>query len=170
MDLPERRPAAEEQVVHVCHPHWRRLVLPVAALVGVVLAAGVGMYAVPGDYRYAGIARLTIAVVALVAVVLWSLVPYLRWRSTVYTLTTQRFRVGTGILHRAQDDVPLAQVVGIGSAQNLLERLLGCGTLIVESAGERGELRLRDVPRLHQVRAELFRLVGEAADDRHDDG
>jgi hypothetical protein len=41
----------------------------------------------------------------------------------------------------------------------LLDRLLGCGTLIVESAGEHAEIVLPQLPHVERVSATLFQLV-----------
>jgi hypothetical protein len=49
---------------------------------------------------------------------------------------------------------------------NLLERLLGCGTLVVESAGERGQLVLRDVPRVEEVQRDVYRLAEQDEERR----
>lgn len=169
MGLAEHLLAEDERVVLWFHPHWKRLVLPFCALIAVAAASGAGMYLVPGDYRYAGIARITIAVVSVVALTLWSFLPYLYWKTTTYTLTNRRLSIGTGIFDRSQDDIPMSKINSVSSDQGLLERLLGCGTLIVESAAARGELRLRDIPKINKVRTELFRLVEEASDGRPDD-
>jgi len=37
--------------------------------------------------------------------------------------------------------------------------MLGCGTLVIESAGERGQVVLRDVPRVEQVQRTVYDLV-----------
>ena len=41
----------------------------------------------------------------------------------------------------------------------MLDRLLGSGTLVVESAGEHGQLVLTEIPRVVDVQAQLFQLV-----------
>ena len=43
--------------------------------------------------------------------------------------------------------------------KGLLDRLLGAGRLVVESAGEHGQIVLRDIPHVADVQATLFRLV-----------
>ena len=43
--------------------------------------------------------------------------------------------------------------------------MLGCGTLVVESAGERGQLVLRDVPHVEEVQRDVYRLA-EADEER----
>jgi membrane protein YdbS with pleckstrin-like domain len=40
-----------------------------------------------------------------------------------------------------------------------LDRLLGAGRLVVESAGEHGQIRLRDIPHVEYVQTTLFKLV-----------
>jgi hypothetical protein len=53
----------------------------------------------------------------------------------------------------------------VSSDQRFIERLLGCGTLRVESASEKGEIDYRDIPKIQLVRLELFRLVEDAGRD-----
>ena len=45
-----------------------------------------------------------------------------------------------------------------------MERLLGCGTLTVESAAEQGQIVLRDIPQIQDVRTDLFRALDDATD------
>jgi hypothetical protein len=55
--------------------------------------------------------------------------------------------------------VPLARVNDVSFQHTLGERLFGSGTLTVESAGERGQVVLADVPRVESVQRRLYRLV-----------
>ena len=48
---------------------------------------------------------------------------------------------------------------------SIVERLFGSGTLTVESAGERGQIALEDVPHVESVQREIYRLV-EIDDER----
>ncbi len=157
-----------EQVVHSFHPHWKRLIVPFLALVLVVGVSSATIFFIPGDYEYAGYARIAVAVVSVVALVLLSFIPYLRWKTTSYTLTTHRFNISTGILNKSDDDIPLAKVNSVSSDQTLMERILGCGTLKVESASDRGEIDYRDIPKIQLIRQELFRLVEDASDGNID--
>lgn len=150
--------------MHSFHPHWKRLILPFFALLLVIAASSSAFFLIPVDYEYAGIAWIAVAVVSVVALALWSFIPYLRWKTTSYTLTTHRFNISTGILSKSDDDIPLAKVNSVSSDQSFIERLLGCGTLVVESASDKGEINLKDIPKIQSVRSELFRLVEDAAD------
>ncbi|GGK65643.1 membrane protein [Sphaerisporangium melleum] len=168
MGLPEHLLTTGERVVASFHPHWKRLVLPFFALLIVVAASSAAFFFIPSGYEYAGVAWLAVAVVSVVALTLWSFIPYLRWKTTSYTLTTHRFNISTGILSKSEDDIPLAKVNSVSSDQSIVERLLGCGTLVVESASDRGEIVLKDIPKIQSVRAELFRLVEDASDGEVD--
>jgi uncharacterized membrane protein YdbT with pleckstrin-like domain len=103
--------------------------------------------------------RLAIAVVAILFVMLWLIVPVLRWQTTRYELTTRRLRTRFGILTRHGRDIPLTRISDVSFEKGILDRLLGAGRLVVESAGEHGQIVLRDIPQVEHVQATLFRLV-----------
>ena len=48
----------------------------------------------------------------------------------------------------------------------LLDRILGCGTLLIESGGERGQLVINEIPHVETVQRQLSDLV-ESANDPH---
>lgn len=168
MTIPDHHLTQGERRVRSFHPHWKRLVGPFVALILIAAASGAAIYFIPGDFDYAGYARIAVAVIALVLLTIWSFVPYLRWKNTAYVLTTHRFTISTGVLNKSTDEIPMAKVNTVSSDQTFFERLLGCGTLTVESAGERGEIVLRDIPRIQEVRMELFRLLEDASDGQID--
>ena len=66
---------------------------------------------------------------------LWLLVRYLRWISTVYAVTTTRVIVQSGILGKNFDEIPIPQVRGVDVHQSVGQRMLGYGTVRVSSEG-----------------------------------
>lgn len=148
----------EERVVLRVHPHWITLLKP--SLVFIVtcgLASFVAAKVPSGSFQAAG--RWAILVVAFAVLLIWVIVPYLRWLSTSYVLTTQRLVIRSGVIARQGRDVPLNRINDVSFSETLLERLLRSGTLVVESAGERGQITLAQVPRVEQVQRELYRMV-----------
>ena len=89
----------------------------------------------------------------------WFVVPLLRWSTTSYELTTRRLRLRRGILSREGRDFPLIRISDVSFSHGLLDRILGCGRLVVESAGEHGQLVLTEIPRVADVQSTLFQLV-----------
>jgi uncharacterized membrane protein YdbT with pleckstrin-like domain len=154
----DRSLAVGEQSVEVLHPHWKTLVGPVLGAFVIVAALLVGEVAIPGG-KDAAVERLAAAVLAVVLLMWWLIYPLLRWRTTRYELTTRRMRLRTGVVARNGSDIPLSRITDVSFRKSLLDRLLGCGTLVVESAGEHAEIVLRQVPRVERVSATLFQLV-----------
>ncbi|HVT71444.1 MAG TPA: PH domain-containing protein [Trebonia sp.] len=152
--------AVGEQPVAILHPHWKVLVRPVFLTLLVVAGLVAGEVLIPAGSA-ARAERLVLAGVAVVLLLWWLAYPLLRWRTTVYELTTKRMRLRDGILTRRGRDIPLSRITDVSFRKGLLDRILGCGTLVVESAGEHGELALTEIPDVERVSSLLFQLVEE---------
>jgi uncharacterized membrane protein YdbT with pleckstrin-like domain len=66
---------------------------------------------------------------------LWLLIRYFRWITTVYAVTTRRVIIQRGILGKDFDEIPVAQVRGVDVHQSFGQRILGYGTVRVSSEG-----------------------------------
>jgi uncharacterized membrane protein YdbT with pleckstrin-like domain len=55
--------------------------------------------------------------------------------------------------------VPLSRINDVSFSTTLLERLLRCGTVTIESAGEHGQVVLPEVGDVEHVQREVYRLV-----------
>ena len=148
----------DEQSVMLLRPHWKTVAWPLFLLV-LTIAAAVALLVVIPSGSVAGWERLTVGVVALLVLLAWVLVPLLRWRTTTYQLTTRRFSLREGIIARRGRDIPLTRINDVSFEHGPIDRLLGSGTLVVESAGEHGQLRLTEIPRVEIVQATLYQLV-----------
>jgi uncharacterized membrane protein YdbT with pleckstrin-like domain len=149
--------AGDEQPVLLLHPHWKTLIRPVLVAVLVVVIALVAV-ALPSGSDAAAI-RGAVGVVAVLFLMVWLIVPVLRWRTTTYELTTKRLRTRFGVVTRHGRDIPLTRISDVSFQTGVLDRLLGSGRLVVESAGEHGQIVLRDIPHVEEVQATLFSLV-----------
>ena len=147
-----------EHLVLRLHQHWKTVLTPLVILAATVVALLVLLLLVSA-VRDAAAARLALGAVALVIVILFVAVPLLRWRTTSYELTNRRLRLRAGILARRGRDFPLTRISDVSFAQGVLDRILGCGRLVVESPGEHGQLVLTAIPNVQDVQATLFQLV-----------
>jgi len=161
---PDELLAADEHVVVHKHPHWKMLVVPVLALLVVV---GLCSYlaALVAGVSWGGYAWIALAVLGVAGVGWLTVVPLLRWRSTHFVVTTRRVMVREGVLTRSGIDIPLRRVNSVQFRHTLVERILGCGTLIVESASDE-PLEFDDIPGVERVYAVLYRQVNPASPDR----
>lgn len=158
MGFPDDSLTADEHVVLHLHPHWKAMIAPafwtiVAA--GGIIAASVLLPAGTAS----NVALILIGGVAVVLFLWLALWPFIVWRSTHFVFTNERVLLREGVFNRQQRDIPLTRVNDVSSNQNLLDRVLGCGRLTVESAGERGQSILNDIPRVVQVQKVVYELV-----------
>ena len=160
--FPARLLGDDEEVVLDLHPHWKRILLP-ALLIPVV--AGVASYLVfvvpDGSARTP--LRWAILAVAVVILLRWSLWPFLQWLTTRYVLTNRRVVIRSGVFSRSGRDIPLTRVNDVSFHRSFVERIFGSGTLMIESAGERGQVVLKDVPAVESVQRDIYRLVEDEA-------
>ena len=152
--------APGETPVAIVHPHWRVLVRPVGLAVVIVAVLLVAEVMIPWG-KTAPIAPLALAAVAIVGLMWYLVIPLLRWRTTTYELTTRRLRMRSGIVARFGKDIPLSRVTDVSFQTGLLDRILGSGTLVVESPGEHGQVRLTEIPHVEYMQSTLFQLVEE---------
>jgi len=158
MAFPQKLLAGDEQLVLVLRRHVKVLLVPVVILVLVVAAVGLTVL-LPADAQpWASVAVGALGVIVLVRYTLW---PVLVWANTQYAITDRRLILRTGVFNRSGHDMPLSRLNDVSFSHNLLERMLGCGTLVVESGGEQGQLTLDDVPKVELVQRTLYRLADD---------
>jgi len=147
-----------ERSVLTLHPHWKTVLMPMLILIILAIVTAVLLVVIPHG-RLAGPGRIAVGAAALIVALTFTLVPLLRWRTTTYELTTRRFRLRYGILSRTGRDFPLIRISDVSFSHGLIDRMLGCGRLVIESAGEHGQLVLNEIPGVAKVQATLFQLV-----------
>jgi len=147
---------SEGEVVRLhLHPHWISVFWPIVA--GIVLVVG-GVGGAIATLSSAPFVPGAIGVVALVLFVWWFLTPYVKWRSTHYVLTTKQVLLRDGVIKREERGIPLGKVNDVRTTQNLIDRILRSGTVVIESAGEHGQSQLTRVPHAINVAKQLQEL------------
>lgn len=149
-----------EQVIMHKHPHWKMLIVPV---LGFLVTVGLGTYlaALIRDQSWAPWGWLTLAALGLVAVAWLTVGPLVRWRTTHFVVTNRRVLVREGVLSRHGIDMPMSRINSVEFRHTVVERFLGCGTLVIESASDE-PLEFDDVPSVKRVHALLYQEVADA--------
>jgi len=158
-----------ERTVLVLNPHWKTVLWPFVLLVVVAIAAAVLLIVIPHN-RLQGAERIAVGAVAIVLAAIWVGVPLLRWKTTTYELTNRRFRLRYGVLSRTGRDFPLIRISDVSFSHGLIDRMLGCGTLAIESAGERGQVILPDVPHVEHMHLQMSDLLFGGPEGKPGDG
>ncbi len=160
MGLPPKLLGADEHEIVHTRTHAKALIRPVLALILVAAAAGAAAAVVPADARPLG--QYAIAVAGALLALWWAVAPYVRWRTTTYTLTTHRLVARRGVFSKSGRDLPLNRIAEVSYQQGVVDRMFGCGSLLVQTAAEDGPLILNDVPDVAEVHRELNALLFRA--------
>jgi uncharacterized membrane protein YdbT with pleckstrin-like domain len=152
--------AEGERVEKSIHPHWLTVVVPTffgaVLLAGGLVVAGVTPDDVVGNrIQWVVVALLVVLGIPLV------LVPFLRWRTTHYVITSHRVMARNGILHKSGKDITLSKITDVSFEQSLLDRIINSGSLRIESAGDSPDETLRNIPQSNHVQQLVNRLIDE---------
>jgi len=112
---------------------------------------------------------LVVAAVALYLGVRYGVAPLLVWRCVHYVFTDERILVQRGVVARHRRDIPLVRVNDHSMSQTLVQRIVGCGTLTVDSIGDQAAV-LDSVPRVQYVQTMLYELIEKAPERSEEDG
>ena len=156
-----------ESIVVDTRTHPKALILPLVVL---VITMAVATYL---DRQTSnGVLGLVVWVLALLVLLWWVLRPFLDWLTATYTITTKRLITREGLVSRKGHDIPLARISDVAYDQGVLDRMLGCGTLVVSDASTHGSVRLHDIPDVEQVQRRLTELLDPhlGGTARSDDG
>ena len=174
MGYPDNVLAKDEQVVLHSHPHWKLLVGPVLVF---IVATGVAAFLTAVVQQRTGWDQTARMIVDGVIWAIWlvllcwlTLAPVLSWRTTHFVVTDRRVMFRHGVLTRSGIDIPLARINSVEFRHGLIDRMVGTGTLIIESASQ-DPLEFDDIPQVERVHSLLYHEVfdtlgGEESDSR----
>ena len=169
MGYPDNVLAGDEQVVLHRHPHWKLLIGPVLVLVvatGVAafVTALVATHAASWGQTAHNVVYGVVWGIWLIVVGWLTLWPFLTWRTTHFVITDRRVMFRHGLLTRTGIDIPLARINSVEFRHGLIDRMVGTGTLIIESASDE-PLEFEDIPNVEYVHTLLYREVNDNPDD-----
>lgn len=154
-----KRLADGEEVVFHTRTHVKTLLVPAVVLLVTVPAAA--FLATTWDNA---VFRWALVVLAL-AVILWlSVWPFLVWLAATYKVTNRRLTTRRGVLNRTGHDIPLSRIADVQLEKGLLDRVLGCGTLLISDASDSPPIVLPDVPGVEDKQLLLSAQLHHGAD------
>jgi uncharacterized membrane protein YdbT with pleckstrin-like domain len=147
----------DEHVVVSTRTHVKALLVP--ALWLILVAAVAGYLASFPAGKAAVLLQVVVWGLAFLVVCWLVLMPFLRWLTTTYTVTNRRLITRTGVLSRRGHDIPLARINDVVYEHGLVDRVFGCGTLVISDASERGSVELHDIPQVERVHLQISDLL-----------
>jgi uncharacterized membrane protein YdbT with pleckstrin-like domain len=153
----------EEQVLFHGHPCWRSTLdvyvkgWLATVVFAILVAAGTDIAA---GHIELGWVLLAVAL-GLAIVILAGLA---RRKRTLYTITSQRLTIRTGLFARSVQETRLDRIQNVNSRQSMLERILGIGTVDFDTAaGAEYNFSFRGLEAPDQVVRTVDRALREAA-------
>jgi uncharacterized membrane protein YdbT with pleckstrin-like domain len=159
VSYPQKLLTDQEEMRLDVHPHWSALVpavWPPVLLLALNIALGVAGVL---HHRVVPAAELTLWVMVLV----YSAYRAANYYATDFVVTTNRIIFRHGIFSRNDQEIPLASVTNTNVTRSFIERFLGNGTLIVESAGRDSNERFDDIAHTETVLQLIHQLIENRA-------
>ncbi len=145
-----------ENIVVSTRTHPKALLVPLFALV-VLLAIGVAFQMLVDNST----ARLVVWALMAIGILWLTVWPTLDWLMASYTITNRRLITRHGIITRKGHDIPLTRISDVAYELGLIDRMLGCGTLVISDASTHGQVLLPDIPRVEETQRRLNELLHE---------
>lgn len=158
MAYPDELLVTDERVLAHQHPHPKMLVLP-ALLFLLTMAVGSFLAALISHQPWHTYGWWAISALGTASVAWFTIAPLLRWNTTHFVVTNRRVLVREGVLTRVGFEIPMNRITSVHFRQTVFERMLGSGTLSVDSASDE-PLEFADVPSVKWV----YGLLHEAVD------
>lgn len=163
MGYPQSLLGDDEQVQFELRPAWKTLIWPTVWLLVIIglLFFVLGRVNSWFDGATGDIMTWVALGAALIALVILVVRPFIFWWRTQYVFTNRRIIIRTGVIARKGRDMPLSKVNDVSFDNTIWDRMFNCGTLMIQSAAEQGQLVIRNIPDVEMVQREVYRLHDE---------
>jgi uncharacterized membrane protein YdbT with pleckstrin-like domain len=160
MTFPRELLADHEEIVFDLKPHWVALIPSVLWTIAALVVLFFGYRASEGIFEEdSETSKSVVGAIVTIGWIILALVPALRWRFTLFVLTTDRLITRSGIIAKQSKEIPLERINDVAFSQSIIERMVGAGDLLVESAGERGQTKISNVRKPQDVQLMIYKEV-----------
>jgi uncharacterized membrane protein YdbT with pleckstrin-like domain len=141
-----------ERMVLSSHPHWWYFWKHAASLVVILLVYVLASM----SWDWLSTALIWLATAALLVDFVATAIRFAQWQTTRFAITDRRVAYQTGLISRHGVSIPINRVNNVNFHQGAIARMLGNGTVVIESAGETGESVFENIPHPEHVRQVIF--------------
>ena len=159
MAFPKNLLADHEKLIFDLKPHWAAMVPALLWLIAGTALWVIGYQIADSRLDDPGVAQNVIAIAALTLILYFSVFPFLRWRFTHFVLTSDRLITRSGVIGKHSREIPLERINDVTFNQSALERFLGSGDLLIESAGERGQSKISNVRKPEDLQLLIYKTT-----------
>jgi uncharacterized membrane protein YdbT with pleckstrin-like domain len=150
MGFPEDALSDRETLIFNLKQHWIALM---PSFLWTLVAIAV---AVVGGAKTDGKVRTILLLAALVGWLILAVPKYLQWMFTRFVLTSDRLITRRGVIAKHSKEIPLERINDVAFSQGIFDRMIGAGSLMIESAGERGQEQITHVRHPERVQKTIY--------------
>ena len=159
MAFPRKLLIPGEDVVLELRPHWVALTIPaLVALAAVVLG---GWLVTKAD----GAMQSVVVLAVVVVLIAYPLRRLMWWVTSQFVVTTSRVIHREGFIAKRSMEIPLDKINDVRFEQGIFERVMGAGTLIIQSASETGRNEFTFIRHPEEVQKTIYH-ASETEQDR----
>jgi membrane protein YdbS with pleckstrin-like domain len=157
MGYPTKLLSAGEVVKVDLKPHWLYFLGPATLTIAAIVVAIVVVLA--WDVSWAS----WFVAIAIIFGACWLVGRLVKWLNTYFVVTNDKVIYRSGVFRRSGVQIPLERVNSVNFEQNLIERMVGAGDLIIESGGMGGPAKFTDVRHPERVQVLIHDAIEENA-------
>ena len=150
MPFPKRLLVPGEELVLDLRPHWIALVLPTLATIGVVI---VGFWLIS---KFDGSVNWVVLVGMAILLIAYPVRRLVWWLTSYFVVTSDRLIHREGWIAKHSMEIPLEAINDVRFWQTVFERIIGAGTLIVQSASESGREEFKAIRNPEEVQKTIY--------------
>ncbi len=151
------------------HPHWIMLAKGVVILIAAIVFGGFVQFGLILSGTLNSFAS-GMAALFVIGALFYFLQRWIAWISTNFVVTTDRCIYREGIISKRGIEIPLERINTVFFNQGIIDRMVGAGTLTIESAGEHGVQTFEDVRNPIAVQQELYQQMEDNENRKFDRG
>ena len=151
MAFPTRLLVEGEELVFDLRPHWIALVVPTIATVATVAI----MLILYGTFEE----RILDTIVGVAGTLFLLAYPVRRlvdWLTSHFVVTSDRIIHRRGFIAKYSMEIPLEAINDVRFDQGILDRIIGAGTLVVQSASEAGRQVFEHIRKPEEVQKTIY--------------
>lgn len=149
MPFPQRLLIPGEDLVLDLRPHPVALLVPALVTLAAVAAGAVLLNAVDGN-------NLLIIGAFVLVILAYPVRRLVWWLTSNFAVTTDRVIHREGFIAKRSMEIPLEAINDVRFAQGIIDRILGAGTLVIQSASEQGRQEFLDIRHPEDVQKTIY--------------
>ena len=140
-----------EKIVFEAHPHKVYTLLKSWIFGAILVLVGIPLFS----------ASILAGIIVEIIAFFVFFIPYLKWRYTIYGLTTARVIRLRGVIGKDLYENPLERIQDLRLRMGVLQRMFGCGDIMITTAGTAGiECTWKNIGNPREAQKTLRALLG----------